>query len=164
MDFYGLVTRNLHCHRHYHSHIESRPVLCCRSRGTTSVQRYGHGLGLDVGRVVHLDGRRAVRSGIRRSRLCDGLDGGLPSPCGISRPVSPPVRRLYHSRLSRSKIRRQLCACDRCHRSDRLFLYLPYRSGNGRRADRFTVYRFGFQYRRLRRPGRRTLSARFSAA
>ena len=43
-----------------------------------------------------------------------------------------------------ARLRWQLRACDRCRRRDRVFLYLSDRSGNGRGADRFTVYRIRF--------------------
>ena len=154
LDLHGFVSGHLYCDWDHHADLESRSILRGRSRRPGRIQRYGHRLGLDVGSVVHLNGGCPFRSRVCGSRLCNGLDGRLPSAGRVPRPLPATVRRLHHSRFSRREIRWKLCARDRCHRRDRVFLYLSDRSGDGRGPDRFPVYRFGFQYWRLRRPGR----------
>ena len=158
LDLHGAVAADLRVHRHRDPDVESRPVLRGRPRGARALQRHGHRLGLDVGRLVHLDGRRALGAGLRRPRLRHGLDGRLPPPRRLPRPLPPAVRRVHDSRLPRARAtaatRRGMVgvvgavACS---------LHLPHRPGDGRRPDRRALHRHRLQRRRLRRPHRRAL-------
>ena len=90
-----------------------------------------------------------------------GWTGGYLLLGCLSRPVPAPVRRLYHSGFSRRALRRQFRQNHRRRRRDRLLVHLPDCSGDRCRPDCLALYRLGFQYRRLRRPDRRTCSVRF---
>ena len=72
-------------------------------------------------------------------------------------PVPPPVRRLYHPRLSGRPLRREHRARRRCGRGHRLLVHLPHRPGHGRRPHRRPLHRHRLQHRRVRRSRRRAL-------
>ena len=107
LDLHGPVAADLRRHRHRDPHVERRPVLRRRPRRARHLQRHGDRLGLDVGGVVHLDGRRAVGAGLRGPRLRHGLDGRLSPARRLPRPLPPPVRRLHDPGLPRRPLRRQ---------------------------------------------------------
>ncbi len=134
LDLHGSVAGHLHRHRHHHAHFEPRPILCRRPRRSGRVQRHGHGLGLDVGGVVYLHGRRAFRPGIRRTCLCHGLDRRLSLARGIFGALPAAIWRLHDSGLSWRPLWRQFRAHHRRRRRDRLLVHLSDRSGHRRRA------------------------------
>ena len=132
-----------------------------RARG---LQRHGHRFGLDVGRVVHLDGRGCSRrSGFVGLGLRHGVDRRLPPARRLPGPVPPAVRGVHDPGFPGRPLRRQHPAHHRAWSAPSLLVHLPDRPGDGRRPHRGPLHRHRLQHRGVRRVSSACCSARCSA-
>ena len=148
---HGPVAGHLRRDRRAHPHLQSRPVLRGRPQRPRLLQRHGHRLGLDVGGLVHLDGRRPLRAGLLGPGLRHGLDRRLPPARGVPRPLPAPVRRLHDPGLPGRALRRQHGAGHRRGRGHRVLADVSHRPGHRRRVHRGPLHRHRLQRRRLPR-------------